>query len=92
MPLLDEPDVRPHMYGAILWGAQFSKLPESRVIELAQRLLSSPIGDEVVLEALNMKVAYDGDVADTSGPALRKLGLSAAIQRFRRDHNDLGGG
>ncbi|MBW1215738.1 hypothetical protein KYI92_18465 [Pantoea allii] len=91
MPLLDEPDVMPHMYGAILWGSQFSNLPESRVLELAQRLLSRPNGDEVVLQALNMKVADEGDVADTLGPALRKVGLSAAIQRLRRDHNDLGG-
>lgn len=92
MPLLDEPDIRPHMYGAILWGAAFTNLPESRVLELAQRLLSKPDGDEVVLEALSMKVADEGDIADTLGPALRKIGLSAAIQRFRRDHNDLGGG
>lgn len=91
MPLLDEPDVMPHMYGAILWGSQFSNLPESRVLELAQRLLSRPNGDEVVLQALNMKVADEGDVADTLGPALRKVGLSAAIQRLRKDHNDLGG-
>nr|WP_202626144.1 hypothetical protein [Kosakonia sp. MH5] len=92
MSLLDDPDIQPHMYGAILWGGQFSNLPESRVLELAQKLLSKPGGDEVVLEALNMKVAYEGDIADTLGPALRKVGLSAAIQRFRRDHNDLGGG
>ncbi|EKN3437683.1 hypothetical protein OZ677_000500 [Yersinia enterocolitica] len=92
MPLLDKPDVRPHMYGAILWGSQFSNLPESRVLELAQRLMSRPNGDEVVLEALNMKIADEGDVADTLGLALRKVGLSAAIQRLRRDHNDLGGG
>lgn len=91
MPLLDEPDVRPHMYGVILWGSQFSNLPESRVLELAQRLLSRPNGDEVVLEALNMKIADEGDVADTLGLALRKVGLSAAIQRLQRDNNDLGG-
>ncbi|HGH4748445.1 TPA: hypothetical protein ACJIXE_002311 [Serratia marcescens] len=92
MLLLDEPDVRPHMYGAILWGTQFSNLPESRVLELAQKLLSKPDGDEVVLEALNMKIAHEDQITDTLGPELRKIGLSAAIQRFRRDNNDPGGG
>lgn len=91
MSLLDDSDIRPHMYGAILWGEQFSSLPESRVLELAQRLLSKPNGDEVVLEALSMKLADKGYVTDTLGLALRTIGLSAAIQRFQRDHNDLGG-
>lgn len=91
MSLLDDSDIRPHMYGAILWGEQFSNLPESRVLELAQKLLSKPNGDEVVLEALSMKLADKGDAADTLGLALRTIGLSAAIQRFRRDHNDPGG-
>ncbi|MFW0976615.1 hypothetical protein [Leclercia pneumoniae] len=91
MSLLDDSDIQPHMYGAILWGEQFSNLPESRVLELAQRLLNKPNGDEVVLEALSMKSADKGDATDTLGLALRRIGLSAAIQRFRRDHNDLGG-
>ncbi|EPU3724882.1 hypothetical protein [Escherichia coli] len=91
MSLLDDSDIQPHMYGAILWGEQFSNLPESRVLELAQRLLSKPNGDEVVLEALSMKLADKGDATDTLGLALRTIGISAAIQRFQRDHNDLGG-
>ncbi|MBD2794115.1 hypothetical protein ID852_16835 [Xenorhabdus sp. 42] len=91
MSLLDDSDIRPHMYGAILWGEQFSNLPESSVLEVAHRLLSKPNGDEVVLEALSMKLADKGDAADTLGLALRTIGLSAAIQRFRRDHNDPGG-
>ncbi|HEK0318318.1 TPA: hypothetical protein SMO66_002071 [Proteus mirabilis] len=91
MSILDDSDIRPHMYGAILWGEQFSNLPESRVLELAQRLLSKPNGDEVVLEALSMKLPDKGDATDTLGLALRTIGLSAAIQRFQRDHNDLGG-
>ncbi|POP41214.1 hypothetical protein CHU32_23270 [Superficieibacter electus] len=91
MSLLDDSDIRPHMYGAILWGEQFSNLPESSVLELAQRLLSKPNGDEVVLEALSMKLADKGDAADILGLALRTIGLSAAIQRFRRDHKDPGG-
>lgn len=91
MSLLDDSDILPHMYGAILWGEQFSNLPESRVLELAQRLLSKPNGDEVVLEALSMKLPDKGDATDTLGLALRTIGLSAAIQRFQRDHNDLGG-
>ncbi|QAV45609.1 hypothetical protein [Pantoea agglomerans] len=91
MSLLDDSDIRPHMYGAILWGEQFSNLPESSVLELAHKLLSKPNGDEVVLEALSMKLADKGDAADTLGLALRTIGLSAAIQRFRRDHNDSGG-
>lgn len=91
MSLLDDSDIRPHMYGAILWGEQFSNLPESMVLELAQRLLSKPNGDEVVLGALSMKLADKGDATDTLGLALRTIGLSAAIQRFQRDHNDLGG-
>lgn len=91
MVLLDDPDTRPGMYGPILWGDEYANLSGTRVLDLAQRLLGKPSGDDVVLEALNMKL-YDKDRAvDTLGSAFRLIGLRAAIQRFQRDHNDLGG-
>ncbi|CNI50768.1 hypothetical protein [Yersinia intermedia] len=88
MALLDDPDIRPLMYEAILWREQYSNLPESRVLALARRLLSKPNGDEVVLDALSMRLHGKEEAVDTLGYDLRLVGLRAAILKFKRDHSN----
>ncbi|WP_422156162.1 hypothetical protein KV699_04715 [Vreelandella titanicae] len=91
MALLDDPDTRTGMYGPILWREEYANLPGDRVLNLAQRLLSKPNGDDVILDALSMRL-HDTDLAvDTLGSDLRLVGLRAAIQRLQRDHSDPGG-
>ena len=91
MAILDDPDIRPWMYGSILWRDVYANLPKDRVLNLAQRLLSKPNGDDVVLDALSMKLYGKEDVSDTLGSDLRLVGLKAAIQRLQREHGDTGG-
>ena len=89
--LLDHPATYLGMFGPIFWQDGYANLPARRVLNLAQRLLTKTNGDDVVLDALSMKL-HDKDVAlDTLGPELRLVGLRAAIQRLQRDHNDFGG-
>lgn len=91
MALLDDPDTCARMYGPVLWRNEYSSLPGPRVLELAQRLLRKPSGDDVVLDALSMKLHGEEAAMDTLGSDLRLVGLRAAIQRIQRDHNDPGG-
>jgi hypothetical protein len=91
MSLLDDPRTSPWMFEPILWRDEYVHLPGDRVLDLAQRLLSQPNGDEVVLKALSMKLhGKEGDI-DTLGSDLRLVGLRAAIQRLQRDQSDPGG-
>lgn len=89
--LLDDPDIHPKMYGPILWWDEYANLPGVRIFDIAQRLLSKPGGDDVVLDALNMRIHDKERVVNTLGPDLRLIGLRAATQRFQRDHSDLSG-
>ena len=89
--LLDDPLVYPRMYGPIIWRDDYAHLPEGRVLDLAQRLLCQRNGDDVVLEALSMKLPDRKEAADTLGSALRRIGLKAAIQRLQGDHRDASG-
>jgi hypothetical protein len=91
MALLDDPDTCARMYGPVLWRDEYSSLPGPRALELAQRLLRKPSGDDVVLDALSMKLHGEEAAMDTLGSDLRLVGLRAAIQRIQRDHNDPGG-
>ncbi|WP_448649732.1 hypothetical protein ACSHWC_16300 [Pseudomonas fluorescens] len=91
MKLLDHPDTCARMYGPILWRGEYADLPGCRVLELAQRLLSKPNGDDVVLDALSMKLHGKEETVDTLGSDFRLVGLTAATQRLKRDHDDLGG-
>ncbi|MDK9362940.1 P-loop NTPase family protein [Lelliottia wanjuensis] len=91
MAVLDDPEINPHIYGPILWRDQYVNLPAGRVIELAHRLLDKTNGDNVVLDALSMRLPRKEEVADTLGSDLRQIGLRAAILRFQRDHRDYGG-
>lgn len=89
--LLNDPDIRAEMYGPVLWRDEYASLPEGRVLDLARQLLSKPSGDDVVLSALSMKLHGENEDMDTLGSQFRCVGLKAAIQRLRRDQNDLGG-
>lgn len=91
MAILDDPDIHPEMYGRILWGREYANLPGGRVLDLAQRLLSKPKGDDVVLDALSMGLQDQEEAVDTLGSDLRLIGLRAAIQRLQRDQSDIGG-
>jgi hypothetical protein len=91
MALLDDPDISPNMYGPILWREEYAELPSGRVVQLAQRLLSKPHGDEVVLDALSMMLHDKDGAVDTLGSSFRLIGLKAAIQILQRDHSDPGG-
>lgn len=91
MALLDDPDIGPWMYGPILWRDEYANLPEGRVLDLAQRLLSKPNGDDAVLDALSMKLHGKEESVDALGSDLRQVGLRAAIQRLPIDRRDSGG-
>ena len=84
---LDHNDVGAWTFGDLLWRKEFSNLPSGKLMELALRLLETPNGDDVVLDALGMKL-HDTDMAiDILGPEIRRLGLSAAIKRLGRESN-----
>lgn len=91
MAILDDPDTHPWMYRAIFWGDTFAHLPDGRILDLAERLLTKPNGDDVILEGLSMKLHGKDGAVDTLGPDLRRIGLAAATQRLQRDHSDSGG-
>ncbi len=91
MKLLDDPDTPVHMYGPLMWQDTHADLPETRILDLAQRLLSRPNGDQVVLDALSMKLHGSDPTVDTLGSAFRFIGLRAVIQRLQRDPSDPGG-
>lgn len=91
MALLHNPGTHPGMYGPILWRDDYANLPRDRVLDLAWKLLSKPNGDDVVLDALSMKLHGKDCAVDTLGSDLRLVGLKAAIQRLQRDHSDPGG-
>ncbi|EFS5734081.1 hypothetical protein HW679_004923, partial [Salmonella enterica] len=91
MALLDAPDIRPFMYGPILWKEQYAHLPKGRVLDLAQRLLKKPNGDDVILEALSLRLHNKDKAVDTLGCDLRQTGLKAATLRFYRNDSDRGG-
>lgn len=92
MVILDDPDIHPSMYEPILWRDEYAHLPKASIIELAQRLLSKSNGDDVVLEALSMRL-HDKDVdVDSLGPIFRQIGLRAAILSLSKNHDDYSGG
>lgn len=91
MSVLDDPEISPHIYGPILWRDQYVNLSAGRVIELAHRLLSKINGDDVVLDALSMRLPRQEKAEDTLGADLRQIGLRAAMIRVQRDHRDSGG-
>ncbi|MCU8104539.1 hypothetical protein L5M38_08285 [Shewanella sp. SM101] len=89
MAILDDPEIHPSMFEPILWRDDYAHLPKASIIKLAQRLLSKPNGDDVVLEALSMRL--DGAV-DTLGPDFRQIGLRAAILSLSKNNDDYSGG
>lgn len=91
MGVLDDPEISPHIYGPILWRDQYANLQRGRVLELAQCILSKTNGDDVVLDALSMRLSRKEEAADILGSDLRQIGLRAAILRVQRDHRDSGG-
>ncbi len=91
MAILDDPETLPWMYGPILWRDEYANLPDTRAFDLAQHLLDKPNGDDIVLEALSMKLHGKEEGVDTLGSDLRRIGLRAALTRFQKDRSDPGG-
>ncbi|MFK3711764.1 hypothetical protein [Leclercia adecarboxylata] len=89
--LLDDADTRPFMYGDILWREKYAKLPDASLLALAERLILRERGDEVVLEALGMKLHGRPISVDTLGYEFRNIGLKASIQVIQNDTEDRGG-
>lgn len=88
---LDDPDIRPFMYEPILWRDQYANLPRVRLLDLAKRLLNKVSGDDVILDALSMKLHGKDESTDTLGADFRLIGLAAAIQRIQKSDRDQGG-
>ncbi|MCH1919041.1 hypothetical protein L9G15_06285 [Shewanella sp. A3A] len=81
--VLDQADVSPQMYGDILWQSEYANLPQTPIIDLAYRLLTMPEGDDVVLNALGMKLDGNNQSIDMLGCELRRVGLCAAAKRIK---------
>lgn len=79
------------LYESFLWRKEYSGLPILRINDLAWSIFELPMGDGVLLEALNMKLHGEDADSDVLGPELRKIGLKAAIQRFQREDRDVDG-
>jgi len=88
--VLEYPDVNLRIYEALLWRQEYVHLPISSIYDLTSRILKLPLGDDIVLEALSMRLHKKDEYADILGLEFRKIGLKAAIQRFQRDDNDIG--
>ncbi|MEQ5184716.1 hypothetical protein [Providencia rettgeri] len=88
--ILDDSDINPFMYGAILWAAKYADLPRECILDLTSRLLSKPNGDDVVLEGLSMRLHDKDESIDILGAEFRLLGLKAGISRLKRNDNDSG--
>lgn len=91
MKHLDDPDICPSMYQLILWRDQYANLPRVRLLDLAKRLLNKVSGDDVILDALFMKLHGKDESTDTLGTDFRLIGLAAAIQRIQNSDRDQGG-
>lgn len=87
MKALQHADVPAWSFGVLLWVNQFSNLPAPKIVELASMLLEKPNGDDVLLEALGMKLHATDKTVDILGPELRHLGLVSAINRLSRDRD-----
>lgn len=84
---LNQDDVGAWTFGDILWRKEFAGLPRDKLLDLSQRLMDKPNGDDVVLDALSMKL-HDTDMdVDTLGPDMRRVGLAAAIKRISRERD-----
>lgn len=90
MDLLDDEETRTWMFGPILWRNNYAHLPSERLLELAQKLLARPDGNDTLLEALSMRLHGEDPEKDTLGAELRKIGLKAATLSMLADHNDRG--
>jgi len=91
MKHLDDPDIPLFMYEPILWRDQYANLPRVRLLDLAKRLLNKVSGDDVILDALSMKLHGKDESTDTLGADFRLIGLAAAIQRIQNSDRDQGG-
>ena len=79
---LEVPDVKVQMYGDLLWMPPYAHLPAEKLRDLATRVLARPAGEEVILDALAMKLHGKNPDDDVLGSEFRRLGLIAAKNRL----------
>ncbi|AWQ18802.1 hypothetical protein C1N63_08150 [Pantoea ananatis] len=90
MSLLDKPDIRPFMFDTFLYDKKCRHLPASRVLELAERLLSIENGEEAILSGLGIRLHGKKTPEDMPGPEFLHIGLRAAIQVLQKDTDPRG--
>lgn len=91
MNALDVSDAKVWRYGDFFWKDPYASLPLGRLQELTTRILAKPAGEDVVLQALAMKLHGESPNEDVLGIELRRLGLIAATNRLLNNRNDPGG-
>ncbi|MHA1116681.1 hypothetical protein [Enterobacter kobei] len=90
MSLLDKPDIRPFMFDTFLYDKKCRHLPASRVLELAERLLSIENGEEAILSGLGIRLHGKKTPEDMPGHEFLHIGLRAAIQVLQKDTDPRG--
>ncbi len=85
---LQQPDVPAWSFGDLLWRDVFEVVSQSKRIALAQTILEKPNGDEVLLDALNMRLHDKDKSQDILGQEMRRLGLLASISRLGADRSE----
>lgn len=85
MSLLDKPDIRPFMFDTFLYDKKCRHLPASRVLELAERLLSIENGEEAILSGLGIRLHGKKTPEDMPGSEFLHIGLRAAIKVLQKD-------
>lgn len=85
MKALEYTDVNAWPFGDLIWREEFVSLPEQKIIEFVELLLSKPDGDATILESLSMKLHGKDQSDDVLGLELRKIGLDASIRQLESD-------
>ena len=85
---LQHPDVAAWSFGDLLWRDVFEAVSQDRRITLAKTILSKPNGDEVLLDALSMRLHGKDKTLDILGPELRRMGILASIGRLGAGKNE----
>jgi len=82
---LEDPNTSPAAYNSILYRESYKSLPDHLLLNLSNKILSKPNGDEIVLEALSIKLANTGNSFNDLGGEWQRVGLNASILRIKRD-------
>lgn len=78
-------EVDAHPFGHLLWRQEFEVVSDGKRSALAEIIISKPNGDDVLLDALSMRLHGKDKSKDILGSGLRRIGLLASISRINRD-------